>query len=79
MKVKHSKFYFIAVVVALVSVSRVYSAEVIYEPFDYAAGNIDGTAQSGGTGMTGAWTTTGTDNLYDIQSSGLSFSNLKRG
>lgn len=45
----------------------------IYEPFDYAAGDVDGVTQNGGLGMDGAWSTSGSQHQYDIQSSGLTF------
>ena len=48
----------------------------IYEPFDYAAGDIDGSSQNGGVGMVGAWVTTGDQNLYDVKSTGLTFGSL---
>jgi hypothetical protein len=52
------------------------AAPTIYEGFNYSTGDIDGT-QNGGTGLTGAWTTSGGNqaNQFDVVS-GLSFSGL---
>jgi hypothetical protein len=49
----------------------------IYEPFDYPAGDIDG-SQAGGTGFaTAGWTTAAfTQNPYDVRNSGLTFPGL---
>jgi hypothetical protein len=49
---------------------------VLYEGFDYSAGDIDG-SQTGGTGFaTGGWTTSGSNNPYDVITPGLSFTGL---
>jgi len=50
---------------------------VVYEGFNYPAGDVDG-SQAGGTGFAAAgWTTTGfTRNPYDVRSDGLTFPGL---
>lgn len=50
---------------------------VVYEGFNYPAGDVDG-SQAGGTGFAAAgWTTTGfTQNPYDVRSDGLTFPGL---
>jgi len=50
---------------------------VVYEGFNYTAGDVDG-SQAGGTGFAAAgWTTTGfTRNPYDVRSDGLTFPGL---
>ena len=49
-------------------------ALAIYEPFDYGAGNFDGT-QGGATGTTGFWSQSGGSGLFSRQA-GLSFTGL---
>ncbi len=68
----------IALVVMTVCVDGAMSAPTVYEPFDYAAGAIDGTSQAGGVGMSGAWTTSTADSgvLYAMVGGALSFTNL---
>lgn len=68
--------------IALVAVAAVAllagsanAAVIVYEGFNYPAGNIDGT-QNGGTGMTGAWATSGIQKLYTVAGSGLTFTGL---
>jgi hypothetical protein len=52
--------------------------EIIYEPFEYSAGTIDDSSQSGGLGMSGNWTQTDSNgNPYSILSAGLTFTNLE--
>jgi hypothetical protein len=77
MKNSSSGNSYLALVVAFVAVSQAFSAEVIYEPFDYAAGGIAG-AQTNGVGMSGAWATATGDGgtLYSMVSGALSFTNL---
>lgn len=53
-----------------------HAAAIIYEPFAYTAGTIDGT-QAGGTGLSGTgWNGTTTNVPYSVLSSGLSFTGL---
>ena len=55
------------------TITPTQAALVIYEPFDYAAGVIDG-SQAGGTGFsTSGWTTSGGDGLHSVITPGLTF------
>ena len=68
----------LTVLIAALSVVATATAElVVYEEFDYPAGLVDGT-QSGGTGMSEAWTTSSTDGgiLYSMVFGALTFTNL---
>jgi hypothetical protein len=65
----------LSVGVLLLRIFILHASEVIYEPFDYLAATIDGASQNGGTGMTGSWSSSGS-NPYAVISSGLSFTNL---
>jgi hypothetical protein len=50
------------------------AATILYEPFDYPVGGLNG--QNGGVGFSEAWTSTGTPNTA-ITSPGLTYSNLQ--
>lgn len=52
----------------------VRAAPVVYEPFDYTAGALAGNG-TGTTGLDGNWTSGGT-NEYQVEGTGLSFTNL---
>ena len=61
----------------MILINSLTTEETVYEPFDYAAGAINGT-QSGGIGMSGSWSTSVTNSgtLYSMISGGLSFTDL---
>ena len=67
----------IAAVTVLALAASANAALVLYEGFDYPAGDIDG-SQAGGTGFSATgWTTAAfTRNPYDVRSTGLSFTGL---
>lgn len=54
--------------------SEVRAALILYEPFDYSAGTLNG--QNGGTGFSGAWSATGTT-ASAVGSPGLSYGALQ--
>jgi hypothetical protein len=68
----------VAAMAWVVTTGAAWAAAVVYEPFDYSAGAIDGTNQAGGIGMSGAWTTSTADSgiLYAMVGGSLSFNDL---
>ncbi|MFT5906648.1 MAG: hypothetical protein ACI9E1_002260 [Cryomorphaceae bacterium] len=77
MKLKTHSYLLVALGLTLVN-GTANGAAIIYESFNYSAGAIDGSTQNGGTGMTGAWSTSATNSgtLHSMVSGGLSFTGL---
>lgn len=67
-----SRFSWAAVCAAamVLAVATAEAALVLYEPFSYSVGSLNG--QTGGTGFSGAWTSSGTANTV-VASPGLSY------
>ena len=66
----------VAMAIFAATIPPTQAALVIYEPFDYAAGDIDG-SQTGGTGFSNSgWTTSGTTQLHSVITPGLTFTGL---
>ncbi|MCG8587459.1 MAG: hypothetical protein MI757_22355, partial [Pirellulales bacterium] len=65
-----------AVVTLALAANAANATLVVYEPFDYSAGLINGT-QAGGTGLSGTGWNGTTDNVqYSVLSPGLTFTGL---
>ena len=77
MEMTHTKTLLTALAsgAALVSAMNADAAAIIYEPFNYSAGTINGT-QGPATGLTGQWTQSGGSGLFEVVSSGLDFTGL---
>jgi len=67
----------VALLSGLFVANRGFAQILVYEPFDYAAGAVDGTNQAGGVGMAvGGWTTSGSQEYQAVVTPGLTFTGL---